>query len=264
MNKGSQLSEQEQFKMINPREDLFAKNVREFKEIFDKYGIIFWLDWGTLLGAVREGKMIAWDNDMDMGVFGADYDKIITSIPEFKKRGFYVNELPVPNTKGVICRKFSFTKLGCLIDIFPYYNIKDNPNEMVLFDSMEGKKFSIYLNWFLLRILLGVEMSSSNKSKAILFKIGKFLMFFIPKRLKGYFVKKVERVLLAANDGTHIRCISVPKHYFENLGKIKYYGEDFYVPSNVEDYLRFKYGENWKKPVRDWHWAESECVDFVK
>jgi len=42
----------------------------EAKAIFDRHGKRFFLDRGTLLGAVREGGFIASDYDIDVGVFG--------------------------------------------------------------------------------------------------------------------------------------------------------------------------------------------------
>lgn len=42
----------------------------EAKEIFDRHGKRFFLDRGTLLGAVRERGFIASDYDIDVGVFG--------------------------------------------------------------------------------------------------------------------------------------------------------------------------------------------------
>ena len=48
-----------------------------------------------------------------------------------------------------------------------------------------------------------------------------------------------------------------PKHYFEKLDKIEFYGMEFNIPNNVQDYLRFKYGENWRIPDRKWDYRND-------
>lgn len=50
-----------------------------------------WLFAGTLLGFIREGKILAWDGDIDLGI---DSDLITTEIiDQFKKQGFRVRKL---------------------------------------------------------------------------------------------------------------------------------------------------------------------------
>lgn len=46
--------------------------------ILNDAGIVYWIDGGTLLGAVREQNMIQWDDDADIGIF---YKEFMTKLP---------------------------------------------------------------------------------------------------------------------------------------------------------------------------------------
>ena len=44
------------------------KLLRKSCEILEELGIHYWLDFGTLLGLIRENKLIDWDKDMDLSI----------------------------------------------------------------------------------------------------------------------------------------------------------------------------------------------------
>lgn len=56
--------------------------------LFDDAGIRYWLDYGALLGAVREGGMITHDNDADVGILLEDWGKLKALRPAAQEAGF--------------------------------------------------------------------------------------------------------------------------------------------------------------------------------
>jgi hypothetical protein len=50
-------------------------------------GILHWLDFGTLLGAVRDGTLIPWDHDADFGILARDAEAMLTLREELEATG---------------------------------------------------------------------------------------------------------------------------------------------------------------------------------
>ncbi len=69
-------------------------NLRAFKQVLEDLDIFFWLGEGTALGAIREGRIIPGDSDVDVGVWSADRKRFLAAaVPKLKAAGFRVGRV---------------------------------------------------------------------------------------------------------------------------------------------------------------------------
>jgi lipopolysaccharide cholinephosphotransferase len=53
--------------------------LKDIHDLFEDHGITYWMDGGTLLGAVRHGGLIPWDDDLDLDIY-ATQDSLLLSL----------------------------------------------------------------------------------------------------------------------------------------------------------------------------------------
>ena len=175
-------------------------------KICRKHGIPYWLDFGTLLGAVRHQGFIPWDDDIDLLIEYKELKKLIKVFKEeadpkyiitncFIEKHFPVAWSKVRNTE-TLSRPVRYKELpinwGICIDLFPLYSVSNFAiirkiecliykvaNKMIVaeftkFEENHGavvrilEKIPIWVRHLYFRMVLGILSLHGEKSKYVL------------------------------------------------------------------------------------------------
>lgn len=97
---------------------LSIKLLKELKEICERNKITFWIDFGSLLGAVRHKGYIPWDSDVDTSMLREDYLKVIPLLKEkYKNTDIEVREYGFVTHLQIRIQPKNDATYG--VDIFP-------------------------------------------------------------------------------------------------------------------------------------------------
>lgn len=65
-----------------------AKLMKFLAATFEEEGLKYWLDFGSLLGMVRNGKLIEHDHDVEMSIFEEDLPKLVALREKIRKQKY--------------------------------------------------------------------------------------------------------------------------------------------------------------------------------
>ena len=221
------------------------KNLLDVKQVFDMCNIRFWLDYGTLLGAIRDRKLVRHMQDVDLGMVDEDWEKFVYSLQEFKKRGFnlMVKEFKVG---GVVFRTAKLYRFGISVDFSIYKFL--GKYAIDFHDRWGDMKFKFVRFLYYVLPLPEVIRRCIRNANNMPMKFIKVHFDVLPAKSKmpnSY----IGRWLLGWKSYYYNK---IPKYYFERLDTMNFYGTAFNVPSPVEDYLRYIYGKEWIMPQKNW------------
>jgi len=243
----------------------------EFVKICDKNNLKYWLDAGTLLGAVRHSGFIPWDDDIDVGMHYEDYCKFI----EIAKKELPSDLFLQIKETDPHCRNY-FAKIrdnrsriietsekdgekyhqGIFLDIFPYVNIKEAKIDKFLL--LKHLFVKVYVKTLLRKIL-----------PRFLNIFGSLLIFFFSREtISKLFIGEMYSDSI---DGYFVFDIQVPynrskfvcKKDIFPLDNLSFCGKSYSVPNNYDKYLRFIYGSYMEIPPEDKRVSHSSKVVFL-
>ena len=241
----------------------------EVDRICRKHNIRYFSDWGTMLGAVRHGGFVPWDDDFDIMMRRKDYEHFLRVAEEELPEGFAV--LNMDNTEGFwyflsrvvlrprICfeekhlKQFHGFPYIVGIDIFILDTMssdsqKEKQRETVieyilaLADSLETKKLSSAdKESALLRIeqICNVKIRRAlpdGKLKMQLYQLVKKLMTSFEDDRQGNYVQLIPHAVYRGNTG-------FPQSYYEDVIRVPFENIEIMLPVRYEAMLQKKYGD---------------------
>lgn len=65
---------------LNDTQRYILNVLQEVVRVLDELNITYYMQGGTMLGAIRHGGFIPWDDDVDLGIPRADYDRLLKEV----------------------------------------------------------------------------------------------------------------------------------------------------------------------------------------
>jgi len=219
----------------------------------DRRCIPYWVDGGTLLGLVRDGGLIPWDEDFDFGVLSPDVAER-DILAAFDSHEFIARSL-VPSRGVHACHIFvRGQRASGKIDITFYERVGDRAVHVT--NAQPERRWSNLLG--AADLFLDADHRSETPRRQRLHRwFHEQLAPRVPastrRQLRGAFDELFRR-----NCASGKRIVyDFPVEHFERRTTTQFLGVDVSVPLDAMAYLRDAYGDDWQTPKKFERWYDG-------
>ncbi|PEM85127.1 LicD family protein [Bacillus wiedmannii] len=254
-NKSHMLSDQE----LRSLQMVLLEMLLEIDRVCKKNGISYCLSMGTMLGAVRHGGFIPWDDDLDVAMIRPEYEKFREACKRDldQSRFFYQDHTTDPYYRWGYARirrkDTEFVRLGqehmkmrtgIFLDIFPMDSTPD-------FAPFRGLH-SFYC--FVLRKFLYAETGRKSSETSVL----RAWYTILNKVPHTWALRRIEKLSMKRKGTKLVRTLAFPipkgrtfgylRKWFEDLEDIEFEGYMFPGIKDYDSFLKFQYGDYMQLP----------------
>jgi len=214
-------------------------------DILNIHKISYWVTDGTLLGIVRENRILPWDSDIDIAVCKSEVS-MLKILEIFTKNGFqHIKTLPDMDCLHLVVDSIQ-------VDIGFYSKKKSEVS--IKWATKPIQKLE-KLKVFVINTIFeyGVNNLTYDYKKSFLKNTMKRALglssCFLTNRIKDRLYTYAQTKYL------YIGC-TYPIELF-NFKKIKFKGHELVIPKDSGEYLRLCYGDDWRIPNKKYIWTED-------
>ena len=226
---------------IKKAQAIMLEMLIEFDRICQRYDLKYWLDSGTLLGAVRHNGFIPWDDDIGISMPVEDYEKFTLIVQsELSRDMFFQNKQTDPTFP------------------FDYNKIRSQKATIIEFHE-DGKDINYHQGIFL--DIFPMYVVEKTKLNHIFYKEAlEAIRFFSAKRfninfIRNFIVKSLRKLHLSWDKNNNTMVIYSGKmpdiaavfdyNAIYPLKKMKFENIEFFVPNDCDHYLTSIYSNSY-------------------
>lgn len=251
----------------------------EFDAICQKHHISYFLGGGTLLGAIRHGGFIPWDDDIDVMMLREEYDRFCaipqTDIPDYlfiqtyQTDPYYHGDMAKLRLKHTayeteFSAQFPQMQNGFFIDIFAHDKTSQSvPMQQFHIFTTRLARSLVFHKW------AKTPMQFYGKHRCSCF-IMDGIKKFLPMCSLEYFREFVLKYYQRSNSqylydgmGQHLTHGAFPAKWLEQTIQVSFEGHQFPAPAEYDKYLAYSYGDYKKIPDEsEKHFHKIYRIDF--
>jgi hypothetical protein len=234
--------------MDKDKEEIRA--IRELVDILNSQQVKWWIDHGTLLGFVREGKPIDWDKDFDIGTSLSAEEVIEKILPLVKKAGYasFFDD-------SCDALKIELKSRTCdwTVDIACYAKID---SQMIKrWPELTALPLPRFIVFMVMNFLSGGIQEFNNPILRSIYRG----IFFICYPMIAFTSRNFRRrINIKLKKYIPLKINSVASMFFEEFCQCNYAGIILNQPKMAEEYLRLRYGDDWQTPKKDWNYLQDD------
>ena len=254
------------FHIDRQRKELWAIELDmlyELDRVCKKLGIAYFLEAGTLLGAARDGHFIPWDDDIDVSMLRADYDRFLREAPKefhepcflqtgYTEKGYYRGHSQLRRSDTCAIRPSEFGRapfnLGIFLDIFVLDELF--PEQL---ESQFQKKAALLQRK---RVWNHHDFHPNPLRHAV--RWCRYGLYHLRYPRSDVFYRQLENIFRSSEKSEFVDSIlffdrpdethCFPHAWLEETVDLPFEDGVFPAPRGYRDYLAMYYGDDWETP----------------